>query len=142
MVTPQDEIIVVNAALRTGVGHALVDNWSAGGVAAGVDCATGRLKKHAYDKKGNRYVAHPTSGIVFEDYQIPEWDRVHAAAVAIQRAFSFYRMLGLDIALDPNGQPVLIEINYGPNRRSVSRRAVPCSRWSASCGPLENMTSW
>ena len=47
MVTPQDEIIVINAALRTGVGRAFVDNWSAGGVAAGIDCETGRLKKHA-----------------------------------------------------------------------------------------------
>jgi hypothetical protein len=115
MVTPQDDIIIVNAALRTGVGQAMVDNWSAGGVAAGINCENGRLKKHAYDKKGNRYVAHPTSGIVFENYPIPEWERVRATAEAIQRAFSFYRMLGLDIALDQDGEPVLIEINYGPD---------------------------
>ena len=57
MVTPHDDIIVVNAAFRTGVGHAFVDNWSAGGVAAGIDCESGRLKKYAYDKKGNRYVS-------------------------------------------------------------------------------------
>ena len=126
MVTPQDDIILVNATFRTGVGHAVVDNWSAGGVAAGVDCESGRLKKHGYDKKANRYVAHPTSGIVFEDYPIPEWERVRAAAVAIQEAFSFYRMLGLDIALDPDGEPVLIEINYGPDLMFSEQ----------TCGPL------
>ena len=46
---------------------------------------------------------------------VPEWERICTAAAAIQKAFPFYRMLGLDIAIDQNGEPVLIEINGSPD---------------------------
>jgi len=125
LLTPDDNVIVVNAALRTGVGSSFVDNWAAGGVAAGIDCESGRLRKIAYDKKGNRYSAHPTSGTVFADYPIPGWERIRAAAVGIQRLFPFYRMLGLDLALKPDGEPVLIEINYAPDFTFLEQTGGP-----------------
>jgi glutathione synthase/RimK-type ligase-like ATP-grasp enzyme len=125
MIVPQDDIIVVNAALRTGTGRAFVDNWSAGGVAAGIDCTSGRLKKYAYDKKTTRYTAHPTSGVVFENYPVPEWDHIRDTAVRVQRAFPLYRMLGLDIALDQNGEPVVIEINHGPDMTFLEQTGGP-----------------
>jgi hypothetical protein len=128
LVTPQNEIILVNAALRMGVGSAFVDNWSAGGVAAGVDCGTGRLKKFAFDKKGHRYIAHPTSGIVFEGHPLPGWDRIRAAAISIQGDMSFYRMLGFDVALDPGGEPVIVEINHSPDFTFLEQTGGPVLR--------------
>ena len=125
MMTPQNQALIVNASFRSGVANAFVDNWSAGGVSVGVDCVRGVLKKFAYDKKSNRYSAHPTSGVVFENHPVPEWDRVRAAAVAIQRAFSFYRLIGLDIALDKNGDPVLIEANGAPDLAGLEQKAGP-----------------
>ncbi len=93
-----------------------------------MDCARGVLKKFAYDKKSNRYAAHPTSGVVFEHHPVPEWDRVRAAAAAIQRAFPFYRMIGLDMAVDKNGDPVLIEVNGAPDLAGLEQKAGPLLR--------------
>ena len=128
MLTMQDKVIVVNASFRSGVGSAFVDNWSAGGVSVGVECRKGRLKKYAYDKKSNRYATHPTSGVVFENHPVPEWDRVCSTAVAVQKAFSFYRLLGLDMAIDQNGEPVLIELNGAPDLAGLEQKAGPLLR--------------
>jgi hypothetical protein len=125
MLTKQDDLIIVNGSMRSGVGESFVDNWSAGGVSVGVDFDRGRLKKYAYDRKWNRFGTHPTSGVVFEDYPIPEWERVHATAAAIQKAFPFYRMLGLDMAIGQGGEPVLIEINGAPDLAALEQKAGP-----------------
>ena len=128
MMTPQDEVIIVNASFRSGVGGGWVDNWSAGGVSVGVDGPKGTLKAFAYDKKSNRYTAHPTSGIVFEGFRIPEWERIKATATAVQTAFSFYRLMGLDLALDREGAPVLIEINGAPDLAGLEQKTGPLLR--------------
>jgi hypothetical protein len=125
MMTLQDEAIMVNASFRSGVGSAFVDNFSAGGVSVGVDCSKGTMKEFGYDKKSNRYSAHPTSGIVFKRHPVPEWNRVCTMAASIQRAFSFYRLIGLDIAIDVNGNPVLIEANGAPDLPSLEQKAGP-----------------
>ena len=111
MLTGHGDILIVSAALRAGIGGAIIDNWSAGGIGVGIDRRGGRLKKFAYDKRSRAYPAHPTTGVVFEDRPVPEWDRLSAFAADVQRAFPFYRLLGLDLALDQAGEPVLIEIN-------------------------------
>jgi glutathione synthase/RimK-type ligase-like ATP-grasp enzyme len=126
MLTQQSNVIIVGASMRSGVAKSFVDNWSAGGVSAGIDCEKGKLRKYAYDIKSNRYRSHPTTGVVFEDYPVPEWERICRAAAAIQIAFPFYRMLGLDIAIEQSGKPVLIEINGAPD-------FVAQEQW---CGPL------
>ena len=125
MLTPQDDIIIVNASFRCGVGGAFVDNFYAGGVSPGIDRAKGTMMKYAYDKRSKRYTAHPTTGLVFENHPVPEWDRIVDTAVGVQRAFSFFRLIGLDIALDENGRPVIIEINHGPDLAGLEQKAGP-----------------
>ena len=111
MLTGAGEVLIVSAALRAGIGGAIIDNWSAGGIGVGIDVRDGRLGEFAYDKRSRAYPAHPTSGIVFAGRAVPAWDRLSAFAADVQRAFPFYRLLGLDLALDQAGEPVLIEIN-------------------------------
>lgn len=125
MITLRGEAILVNASIRTGVGESIVDNFTAGGVSTGIDRETGTLKKYAYDKKSRRYVSHPNSGVVFENYPVPEWDRIRDWALAIQKAFSFYKLLGFDIAIDEDGQPILIEINCMPDLPGLEQKAGP-----------------
>ena len=83
-------------------------------VAVGVDLKTGQLMENAYDKLGNRYERHPISQTVFRGYQIPYWEDILKMASMIQKRFSFYRLLGMDIAITKKG-PVLIEINANPD---------------------------
>ena len=125
MLTKLGEVVLVNGSMRSGVGESFVDNWSAGGVSVGIDCEKGVLKKYAYDRRWNRFAAHPTSGTVFEDYPIPEWERVRVMAISIQKAFSFFRMLGLDLAIGPGGEPLLIEINGAPDLAALEQKAGP-----------------
>jgi len=108
------QAILVSASMRFGVGKAYVDNWSAGGVAVGVDYKNGSLKNIAYNKKGNQYTVHPVSNVIFNGFQIPKWSEVVEMALDVQEKCSFFRMLGLDIAVTCDG-PVLIEINPNPD---------------------------
>lgn len=125
MLTKHGEAIVAKALIRFGVGEAIVDNFGAGGVAIGVDCETGKLSKYGYDEKRNGYLAHPTTGIVFEDFVVPDWERLCNAAIEVQSAFRFYRLLGLDVAMDENGEPVVIEINASPDLAGMEQIAGP-----------------
>ncbi len=111
LLTGRREVLIVSAALRAGIGGAIIDNWSGGGIGVGIDVRDGRLGEFAYDKRSRAYPAHPTSGIVFAGRTVPEWARLSAFAADVQRALPFNRLLGLDLALDQAGEPVLIEIN-------------------------------
>ncbi len=105
------EVQIVSATMRFSTKDDFVDNWSAGGIAVGVDCSTGKLKEIAFDKWGNRYNEHPVSKVKFEDFQIPEWKQVIEVARKVQLASPFYRLIGMDIAIDKDQCPVLIEVN-------------------------------
>ncbi len=111
MTETNDSVIVSATARFSANSEAYIDNWSAGGVAVGVNCQTGYLMKFAFDKVGNRYTHHPVSGILFEGFQIPEWEKILVTARKVQNAFPFYRLIGMDIAIAKDGIPVLIEVN-------------------------------
>jgi hypothetical protein len=125
MLTPQGNVININSFLRFGLGESFVDNVGSGGLAVGIDNLTGRLKRYAHDKKWGRYAAHPTTGVVFDNFVMPEWNRICDVAAVVQNHFPFYRLLGLDIALDQNGEPVVVEINSAPDLAALEQIAGP-----------------
>lgn len=112
--TRKHTIKIISASMRFGVGDSYVDNWSAGGIAVGVDYSKGTLMKIAYDKHGNQYKMHPVSKKIFYDFMIPYWNEVIELASKIQFAFPYYKLLGMDIAIQEDG-PTLIEINANPD---------------------------
>jgi hypothetical protein len=124
MLCPEGEARILSVLIRFGIGEAFVDNWSAGGLAVGIAPESGALFRDAYDKLGARCDCHPNTGVRFEGYQVPEWDRVVALAKAVQRAFPFYRMLGQDVAVACDG-PVLVEINAEPDLICQEQAAGP-----------------
>jgi len=115
LLTPSDEVLIAGCVLRSGVGNSFVDNWGTGGVAVGVETETGRLRKHGSDWTGSLYEKHPTSGFVFDGFQIPEWNRILEAARTVQRELPFSRIAGLDICLNHDATPTVIEINGLPD---------------------------
>jgi hypothetical protein len=115
MLTQDGSFLLLHAIFRFGLGDSYVDNWSAGGIGVGIDCGTGRLKEYGTDNKGVRHVRHPVADIVFAGYAVPEWGRIVETAEQVQKAFSFYRLFGLDIALQASGRPILIEVNPCPD---------------------------
>ena len=114
LLTADNNVIILSASMRFGVGDSFIDNWSVGGVGVGVDCTNGTLMKYAYDKKGNRYTHHPVTAIRFEGFSIPFWEEICELTRKTQLVSPFYRLIGLDVAVTPNG-PVAIEINANPD---------------------------
>lgn len=106
--------MLISAFIRFGSGNNIVDNWSAGGVAIGVDLATGRLQTIGYDRYGRPYDHHPNSNTAFGGVIIPDWPTACELAIKVQQGLPYYRLLGLDIAVTPSG-PILIEINPRPD---------------------------
>ena len=108
------DVVLLGATMRCGRRDSVVDNWSAGGIAVGVDDATGALAADGFDKRGRRYAEHPDTGVPFHGTVIPRWDEVRDLAVRTQAAFPFFRLFGVDVAVGAAG-PVIIEINALPD---------------------------
>lgn len=122
--TKSEEAFIASAFMRFGVGKSFVDNWSAGGVAVGVNHHLGTLKERAYNKHGEVFLKHPGTDIPFNGFQIPFWEQVVEMSTKVQTFCHFHKLLGLDIAITPNG-PVLIEINAQPDTITQEQTSGP-----------------
>lgn len=69
-----DEVRLFNPTLRVGQHGSVIDNFSAGGISALIDPATGVIFTDGADKKGHSYVLHPDTGVAFKGFRIPHWD--------------------------------------------------------------------
>jgi len=110
----EGKVLIPATALRAGMGGSVTDNFSAGGIAVGVDVATGRLFAKASTSDGHRLGRHPDTGMVFARFTVPFWEEVLHLAERTQLVFGFYRLLGIDFAVTPGG-PVIVEINSQPD---------------------------
>lgn len=99
-----------STVLRTGVGDTKVDNYASGGLSVGVT-VDGKLKKYGYNKKGERVEVHPTTGLKFDGYEIPSFDRVIELVKKAHPMVPHFRSVSWDVAISENGSPILIEGN-------------------------------
>ena len=94
-----------------------VDNFHAGGVAAAVDMATGRLGAAtglAVTPDFMWHDEHPFTAARITGRQLPMWRETIDLALRAHRAFADYVLIGWDIAVVEDG-PCLIEGNRGPD---------------------------
>ena len=86
-------------------------NLHLGGIGVGIDMKTGRTT-HAV--QSNTYIErHPETGHFFKDREVPMWDEMLAIAVKMQQA-SRLGYIGVDIVLDRERGPLVLEINARP----------------------------
>jgi hypothetical protein len=104
---------LIAACLRVAQGRAVVDNWSQGSFAVGIDLKSGVLNPTGISKAahGRQVCAvHPDTGLCFGSITLPWWretlDLAERAALGLQPHVT----LGLDIATTPQG-PVFVEAN-------------------------------
>lgn len=108
------QVKIYSCIVRMGVGNAVVDNASSGGITCGVD-ENGRLKPIAFTAKGDKIDRHPTTNIQFDEIVVPNFmlakQLVHQAHLMIPH----FRLVSWDIAFDENDQPLMLEVNlhYG-----------------------------
>ena len=105
-----DETMILGSAVRIGTKGVRVDNLVR---SHGVSCAIGDdgcLIRTAYDKMGFPVERLP-NGIRFEHYPIPGYDRAIALVKESHARLAHFRLIGWDISITEDGEPVLIEAN-------------------------------
>ena len=105
-----DYISVGSSAIKCGPAGSFVDNIGSGkkGVIVGID-RDGQLHKYGFYGNGERTAAH--NGVEFKDKKIMHFDRVINAAIELHNYVEGCRIIGWDLALDNQDDPVLIEGN-------------------------------
>lgn len=114
LLTKDNEALILGGYMRFGLEGSFVDNMCQGGVGVGININKGILKKYAYSLNNKMHLVHQTSGLPFEDFEIPFWPEIVKLVNRLQNSFPYFKMLGHDIAIGPNG-PVIIEINAEPD---------------------------
>ncbi|MDO8302825.1 MAG: sugar-transfer associated ATP-grasp domain-containing protein [Sedimentisphaerales bacterium] len=101
-----------SALLRIGAHGACCDNWASGGILCGVELASGKVSKYGFFKPGygGRVERHPETGVVFDGYEIPHFQKAVDTALRLHRFLYGIHSIGWDIAIGENG-PVFIEGN-------------------------------
>lgn len=108
-----DGVHILSSCLRMGAGDSRVDNHHAGGMSSGIN-ADGTLQKYAYYLDGKKTENHP-SGFVFEGFKVPAFDKVIELVFKAHPRIGHFRLVGWDIAVDKDCDPVLIECNMRKN---------------------------
>ena len=103
-------VTIYSAVVRMGVGDSKLDNYSAGGMTCGIK-EDGTLRKYCVNKKGEKLESHPTSHTVFERYKIPSYDKALTLIRKAHPMIAHFRSIAWDIAIDEEGEAVLIEAN-------------------------------
>ena len=85
---------------------------------------TGRACGRPLDKTGRIVEIHPDTGFDLRELVVPLMPEAWAMCAQVQRAFPYYRMLGLDVAIGETG-PILLEINAYPDLAGFESHAGP-----------------
>ncbi len=114
----RDDVFVAAAAHRFGsVRGGIVDNWSAGGLGAGIDMETGRLgsgiRMARFDRARTRWSHHPDTGAQIEGVAIPRFSELCEDLLRIARRFP-RRYVGWDIIMTQDSW-VFLEANRLPD---------------------------
>ena len=106
----QDGVHILSSNLRMGVDSGRVDNVTAGGISCGIN-NDGTLKKYATAYyTGEKFERHP-QGLIFDGYKVPSYDKAVKLIMEAAPLIPHFRLVSWDIAIDKEGEPVLIEAN-------------------------------
>ena len=106
-----EQVHVISSCMRIGKLGSFVDNAHAGGMVIGINIDTGKLQNYATDQYGCRYSNWNDINFIQSEYFVPNWENIlnFARKVAIRNLH--LRFLALDICIDKEGMPKLIEFN-------------------------------
>lgn len=117
---------VTNAAFRMPrVRGSAVDNFHAGGIAAAVDIATGRLGPATdlgLSPQSDWFKTHPVTGAPIAGRLLPFWQEARDLAERAHPHFGDFAVIGWDIAILADG-PCIIEANGAPDLDIIQRTA-------------------
>ena len=109
----EQDVLVLYSVIRIGKQGAEIDNETAGGISTRIN-ANGTLCKYAYGAPGNDNVEKTDTGIVLDGYKIPSYDKAIDLAKRMHLHLPHFDLVGWDIAIDTEGNPIIIEYNTWP----------------------------
>ena len=109
-----EQVYILSAAIRIGHEGSVVDNLHAGGGFVGVDVMTGELGHEVLDQYGSRTTLLNVIGYSNEHFSIPNWEKVVDFAKDVAHRNPHCRLIALDVAIQADGKPILIEWNVTP----------------------------
>lgn len=104
------EILVLYTVIRIGRQGKEIDNESAGGISTVIN-KNGKLGKYAYGDPGVDKVEYTDTGIRLEGYEIPSYQKVVETARRLHYNLPFFNLIGWDVAIGEDGEPILVEWN-------------------------------
>lgn len=106
-----EKVNVTGALVRIGRSGEICDNAHMGGYFVGINPENGHLNHYACEQYGNRSKKWNDVDYEANDFVIPNWDKVIEFAKYIGSRLLHCRLIQLDIAIDEQGKPRLIEYN-------------------------------
>ena len=104
---------VLYTVARIGREGKVIDNESAGGLSVRIE-GNGTLARYAYGAPGQDKIEKTDSGIVMEGYQVPSYDKAMEMVREQHKLLPFHNVIGWDICIGKDGEPVLLEWNTAP----------------------------
>lgn len=106
------KVHALSAGFRIGAKGAVIDNAHGGGLFCGVN-NDGKLTDYVCDVLGRKHTSF--NGVDFKgnEFIIPNWEAIRDFAVNISEHIIHHDLVALDIALDIDNNPTLIEFNVG-----------------------------
>lgn len=93
--------------LKVGRNGSFVDNGGAGGILAGIDVRSGKVNTCGYDEYNETYEIHPDTGVRFDGYQMPEWEKLKAICCKMSGMLPSVKCIGWDMAYTDDGWVVI-----------------------------------
>lgn len=107
------EILIIYSVVRIGRNGSVVDNQCAGGISTTIS-KEGKLGKEAFGGFSTDHVTATDTGIVLEGYLLPSYDKAIEMVKRLHLKLPFFDIVGWDVAIREDGEPVLIEFNTNP----------------------------
>ena len=104
------ECSVLSSFVRMGAKGSFVDNLAAGGGALVGLNHEGFLSEFGIRKDYSKCYDTPT-GLPFKGLQVPNWDKIKKRVVGFHQHIPHANLIGWDIAIDKEDEPIVIEIN-------------------------------
>jgi hypothetical protein len=124
LLTLDGRVLILGSMVRFGRKGSKVDNLSAGGLGVGIVAESGHLRPIGRDFRSREYDRHPDTGVIFQDQAVPKWSETLDLVKRAQHNFAYFRFLGFDVAVTPDG-PVIIEINPWPDNVMIEQCSGP-----------------
>jgi len=104
-----DKVEILGSIVRIGGLNSFVDNTSQGGIYCGIE-PEGILSEKGYHGDGKFKIKTETK-IKLKDFMIPNYNKIREDIIELHKQIPYFKFISWDIAIDQNGESVLIEIN-------------------------------